>query len=233
MLRLLGLACGLQQQVQLAEHFTQFLRVGLDHQHVVGLQHPARVGRAQAQLVAHHGDHLGVGFVEQLLDLAQGLALGHATFLDPGLGQVVAGIEAGGIADLASGDQAPAEQGDEQHAGQRHGDTDRAEVEHGEGAVAVLCAKAGDDQVRWRADQRGHAAEDGAEGQRHEDAPRRHFQARGDLQGDGHQQGEGADVVHERRQQGAQAGQGGDRQQHAGATGNQAQGEAVDRAGTL
>ena len=145
----------------------------------------------------------------------------------------MAGVEAGGVTYFALGNQTPAEQGDEQYAGQCHGDTDRAEIEHGEGTAAMLGAKTGDDQVRRCTDQRGHAAEDGAEGQWHQHAPRRQLQACRNLQGDRHQQGEGADVVHECREQRAQAGQCGDGKQHASAAGQQSLGQSTDRPSAL
>ncbi|MNQ87292.1 hypothetical protein D3C85_1025100 [compost metagenome] len=229
----LQLAFGFQLQAQFAEYRAESLGFGLDHQQVIDAQDMSWVGRGQAQVVAQHADHLGVGLVEQLLDFAQGLAGRLGSRLDPRLGEVSAGVEAGGAGDLALGYQAPAEQGDEQHPCQCHRDANRAEVEHGKGPGPALRAEAGDDQVGRRADQRGHAAENGAESQRHQHPAGRQCLFPGDLQGNRHQQGERPDIVHEGREQRTEAGQCGNRQHRPGIGGQHALGQRIDHPGHL
>jgi hypothetical protein len=71
-------------------------------------------------------------------------------------------------------------------------------------------AETRNDEVRGGADQRGHAAEDGAEGERHQHAAGRHSLFRRHLDRGRHQQCQGTHVVHERGQQRADSGEHGD-----------------------
>lgn len=85
-------------------------------------------------------------------------------------------------------------------AGKSHCQAHAREVEHGEAPGAGLGAEARHDEIRRGTDQRGHAAQDGAEGQRHEQPAWGKLQPPGQLHRNGHQEGHGADIVHESRQ---------------------------------
>jgi len=102
------------------------------------------------------------------------------------------------------GDQPPADDGDEQDAGDGDGDADRREIEHAEGRVGVVRPDRRDDDVGRRPDQRDQTAQQRSEGQRHQQLARIAARLARDLDNDGHQQGECADVVHESGERGHQ-----------------------------
>ena len=145
------------------------------------------------------------------------------------LGQVGAGIKTACLGLRAVGHQPAAGQHRQQHAAQGDCQPHRREVEHAVGAEFGLRAKARHDQVGWGADQGGHAAENGAKGQWHENAPGWHTLAVGQLHGNRHEQRHGADVVHKGGQGGAEQGQKAQAQQHAAALRQGTLGQCLDR----
>ena len=183
----------------------------------------------QAHLVAYQSQHLRIGFVERRLDLAQRHAVGLAAFQDPRFGLIGAGFKVAAALALARRHQAPGQR-DEENPGPGHGQADRREVEHAEGAGIALGAKAGHDQVGRRADQRRHAAQDGAERERHQHPPRRQFQAGRQLDRDRHQQRHRTDVVHEARQHRTQPDQRGQAPAGAGFFWHRVAHQHIDRA---
>ncbi len=161
-----------------------------------------------AAALADHADDGGVDVAGQLFDLVDGLADRVGTFGNARLGDVILEVEQllrrQPLAPHRR-DQAPAGEGDEDEAGDRHRGPDRGEVEHAERIAGGLVAEGRDDDVGRRADHGDQAAENGAERQRHEHHGRRLLGLGGGLYRHRHQQGERADVVHDRRQARAQA----------------------------
>jgi hypothetical protein len=80
---------------------------------------------------------------------------------------------------------------------ERDGGADRREVEHAEGLAGSLLAIQGDNQIWRRADERRQAAEERAEGERHQRHGRRIALAVGVPERDRQHQRERADIVHE------------------------------------
>lgn len=180
-----------------------------------------------------HADDLAVEFEQPWAEVLEGLPGAGPVGGDAGLGQVGAGVEAIHTGAFARRDQPPADEGDEQQADTRDGEPDRREVKHPEAARAGALAKAGDDQVGRGADEGRHAAEDRPERQRHQHAGGRQAAAVRHLDGDRHEQGQRADVVHERGKQRAKAAEGGDRCDRPCGFGNQVVGQEIDRTGRL
>lgn len=144
------------------------------------------------------------GAVSSTLHLAQGFVHRLAAGNDAYLAEVVAGLESTHVIFLPHRHQAPADQADEEHANDGHREADRGEIENGVLTHPGFGAKPRDDQVGRRADQGDHAAENGRERQRHQHPARRQVLFRRHLQGDGHQQGKRANIVHEAREHGRQ-----------------------------
>ena len=195
------------------------------------MQPAARTGRDDVGAVAHQADHLHADLVQGPLDLAQGHGGNLAVRGDTGLGQVGAGLESLDARLFARRHQPPADEHDEQHAGQGHRPADRQEVEHGKTVQPFAAvAETGDDQVRRGADEGGGAAEDGAEGERHEHLARRQPEPAGELDGDRHEQGQRTDIVHEAGQHRSQRHQHADTQGRPGLGRQHHPGERVHRA---
>ena len=116
------------------------------------------------------------------------------------------------------------------HADQGQRPADRQEVEHGKTVQPFAAvAETGDDQVRRGADEGGGAAEDGAEGKRHEHLARGQPEPAGELDGDRHEQGQRADIVHEAGQHRSQRHQRADADGRAGFGRQHHPGERVHR----
>ncbi len=220
-------------QAEAGDGVGEGLGLGLDHEDVARAQGVAGMGRGDAERVAHQADDLGVDFVQAPGELADGFTHGLAVLGHDRLGEVGAGDELLRAGALACGHEPPADQRDEDHARGGDGDARRGEVEHGEAAALGASPKAGHDEIGRRADERGHAAEDGAEGERHEHAARREFEFLRDLDGGGHEQRERAHVVHEGGEDGGDGGERGDGEGGAGGGGQQAARDGVDGPGGL
>ncbi len=137
------------------EQRLEAVRVGFYQEDVALAQHLVGRRHALALVAADQGDHLHVGFLLHRTDQrVQGAPGVLATLRHAHFGEVGADLEEVAVAFLflAPRHQAPAEQGNEQHAGDRHRGAHRQEGEHAEGRLAGLGAVAGDDQVGRGAD---------------------------------------------------------------------------------
>ena len=160
----------------------------------------ARVRRRKTPVVAQKSDNLRIGarFFQQLFGLQQRHAHGFGFFRHLGFSQIAAGFKSFDIRARARRHQTPADQGDKGNAGQRHRHAHGAEIEHAKAlGRTVLHAERRHDQVWRRADQRGHATQNGAEGDRHQQLAGHDALTLGDLKRHRHQKRERADVIHE------------------------------------
>ena len=165
-----------------------------------------------AALAPHDGEDLHVLQVE----LGERHAGGGTALTHGHLGEIRADMHqlCAAHTRFAPGYEPPAPQDEEEHAPNRHQSTDRGEVEEPEGRSDRLLAEARHDQVGWGADQRRHAAEQGAERERHQEERRRPSAVPRETDRHRHQQGQGPHVVDEcgeHRHRDREAGQQGER----------------------
>ena len=228
-----GRARLLELQPERGQHLRQPVRLALEHQHVARAHRPRAARRHQPHAAAHHGDDLRAGGLQRRLDVVQRHAHDLALLRHADLGEVGPGLEALHVPRPVGRHQPPGArhgEGDPRHG---HREADRRDVEHPEGARPALGAEARDDQVRRRPDQRGHAAEDGAERERHQDLPRREVEPPGHLHRHRHQERHGPHVVHHPRQRRAQPDQRREADGRPGLSRQQAAAPHVHRAGGL
>lgn len=151
----------------------QGIRLGFDYQNVAGIDHTTLTGRGKAHFVSHQPDDLGAasGIIQKRFNFPKREARGLAPLLDAGFGKIGFRIETFRRGLLSDGNEPPADERHKEDAGGGHRQTHRRKVKHGEIASAVLGAEARYNQIGRRSDHGGHAAQDRAEGQGHEDAP--------------------------------------------------------------
>ena len=184
-----------------------------EQEDVLGPQLQVRGGGAQDAPLALDGEHVhSVGLTQPAA--GEGLAgepgaRGHAG-PGEGLPQVVDLGEIGLLAlhvleeigGRARGEQAPPPQGHVGDAGDDDGQAERREVEEAEAGEAAVAQQAAHHDVGG-GQQGRHPAQDGAEGERHQQAGGIDPRALGRA-GDGREEhGGGGDVVHEQREEGA------------------------------
>ena len=199
-----------QRQPERTDHAGQRLYIGLQNQDVALTQIATGQWRVDTHVVADHAENLGIRLGQFGIGLTQMHAGQLAVFHHPHLGEVGTGIKTLGARLLACRHQPPARQRNEQHTQERHRQPHRGEIEHLKAAADTFLTKTRDNQIGRRADQGGHATQNGAEGQGHQHLPRSQIQPSRQLHRHRHQQRHRADVIHEPGQEGPQPGQGRD-----------------------
>jgi hypothetical protein len=134
------------------------------------------------------------------IQLPQPLTNGGAVFADKGLAHVILDMDGFGRRRRGAArgwDQAPADNSDENEAGCGNRGAHWGEVEHREWRALDVAAEAGDDYVRRRADEGDQAAQDGAEGDRHQNLGGGPLGPGRRRQGGRHQQRQCPHVVHD------------------------------------
>ena len=147
-----------QCQPQARQYGGEGLRFGFNHQQVARAHPQAWHGSGDPGVVMHQANDLGILVPDHFYQLRQGFADGGTLLAHKCFGKVTASIEGSGPRLGPRWHQAPADQGNEQHAHKGHNHAYGRKVEHPVTARASTGAKAGYDQVGGRADQGGHAA---------------------------------------------------------------------------
>ena len=158
----------------------------------------------------HAGDNHIV--FSKLFNVAEQFADESGIFRYPYFRHVVLNVQriAEGQRRFAGRNQPPADQGDKECPGHGYRQPDQGEVEHLEGIAHLLLAEVGNYDVGRRAYEGGHPAQQGGEGQGHEEAGGGMLAPVGHPNHHRQQQADRADVVHKGRQKRRHAGKGGD-----------------------
>ena len=176
--------------------------VALDQQAVPGLHHDAVTMREEMAFVAQH---------RMDRDGAQGLHFGKLHSRQPrsGADQSLRNDPLRRVVAACFGQRCKARENarggsdEKQNADYRKRESDQTEVEIAHPAPRLVDHPLIDDEIRRRPGERTHPPEQSREGKRHQHPPRGHVDAPG--QGDGYRekQCQGADIVHEYRNEGA------------------------------
>ncbi len=196
-----------------AQELLDRLRRAVHHDHVTQANDLVSCRARKPYTFPGHADQVHIVLIGQRLQVSQLLAdragsFRHCPFRDvpAQVHQLFCAVHAA----TRDGDQSPADQRDVGDPDDCHDETDRREIEHAVRLSNRVLPEGCNNDVRWRADQGDHPAENRGERQRHQCECRTSLGLPCGLHVDRHQQGKRGNVIHDCAERGSDGGHNGD-----------------------